>query len=183
MRRAFIVLTLSVTIVLAGLTWASPASAATLDQKVALLNSFTQPTSDSYNAWNWARNNRGAYADYALDWSTDYCTDSPDEPLGFDFRIPCWHHDFGYGNYKAVGRFPANKDHIDNAFYFDLKAKCATYSVFVRPVCYSLAWTYYQAVHFFGSVAAVSQADLDRAASYKAALERAAARRQSAPGE
>jgi hypothetical protein len=174
MRRTVITLALALAATLVGLGWASPASAATLDQKVALLSSFTQPSSGSYNAWNWARNNRGSYADYNLDWSTDYCSASPDQPLGFDFRLPCWRHDFGYRNYKAVGQFSANKSHIDDAFYFDLKAKCATYSVIVRSACYSLAWTYYQAVRNFGSLV-VRQADLDSAAAYKAALVRAGA--------
>jgi hypothetical protein len=171
MRRLLAVLTLTLAGVLAGLATASPASAATLDQKLALLSSFTQPTAASQAAWAAARNNQAAYADYHLDWSTDYCTDSPDQPLGFDFRMPCARHDFGYGNYRQVGLFPANKDRIDSAFYYDLKVKCTHYSVIVRPACYSLAWTYYQAVRNFGSVA-VSKADLDRAAAYKAALQR-----------
>ena len=81
--------------------------------------------------------------------------------------MPCWHHDFGYRNYKAVGAFSANKSRIDSMFYFDLRAKCATYNAFVRPACYSLAWTYYQAVKAFGSLR-VSQADLDKAAALKA---------------
>ena len=59
----------------------------------------------------------------------------------------------------------------DSAFYFDLKVKCGTYSWLVRPACDSLAWTYYQAVHAFGSLV-VSQATLNRAAAYKAALVR-----------
>ncbi|MDT5026603.1 MAG: hypothetical protein QOE61_3029 [Micromonosporaceae bacterium] len=67
-----------------------------------------------------------------------------------------------------MGAFPANKSRIDDAFYFDLKAKCATYNAFVRPSCNSLAWTYYQAVKAFGSLAAVSQADLDHPAHLKA---------------
>ena len=45
------------------------------------------------------------------------------------------------------------------------------YSWVVRPSCDSLAWTYYEAVHLFGALV-VSRADLDRAAAYKAALER-----------
>ena len=169
MRRPLIAFTLTFTAVLAGLGLGSPAYAVTLDQKLAVMYSFTQATSSSYAAWYYARNNQGAYADYRFDWATDYCSDSPDRPLGFDFRLPCARHDFGYGNYKLVGLFPANKDRIDSAFYFDLKAKCATYSWIVRPACYSLAWTYYEAVHFYGSVA-VSQAELDKAAVYKAAL-------------
>ena len=171
MRRALVALALSIAAALAGVAWADPANAATLDQKLTLLSSFTQPTSGSYGAWNSARTNQSAFAGYALDWSTDYCSASPDEPLGFDFRLPCWRHDFGYRNFKAVGRFPANKDRVDSAFYVDLKAKCATYSAFVRPACYSLAWTYYQAVHNFGSVV-VGADELARAAAYKASLVR-----------
>jgi len=149
------------------LALAAPAAAVTIDQKLSVLSTWSQSTTASYNAWNGARQNQGAWTAYAFDWSTDYCSDSPDQPLGFDFRIPCWHHDFGYRNYKAVGQFPANKDRIDSYFYFDLKAKCATYNVFTRPACYSLAGTYYEAVHVFGSIA-VSQSDLNRAAALKA---------------
>jgi phospholipase A2-like protein len=168
MRRTLVprtlgTLLLSLATTVAVLVVASPAQAVTADQKLALLSSFTQASTASYTAWNAARTNQSAYAAYALDWSTDYCSDSPDEPLGFDFRIPCWRHDFGYRNYKAVSAFPANKAHIDDAFYFDLKAKCATYSVIVRPACDSLAWTYYEAVHELGSIA-VSTATIGRIA-------------------
>src|SRR5205085_3991645 len=171
MRRLLSALALTVTTVLAALAAATPAHAATLDQKLAVLSAFTQATAPSQAAWAWGRANPGAYPGYGLDWSTDYCSDSPDEPLGFDFRLPCWRHDFGYRNFKAVGRFPANKDRVDSAFYVDLKAKCATYSAFVRPACYSLAWTYYQAVHNFGSVV-VGADELAQAAAYKASLVR-----------
>ena len=171
MRRTLITLVLSALALVAGLSIANPAYAVTADQRLTLINSFTQANSGSYNSWNWARTNQGAYADYSLDWSTDYCSASPDQPLGFDFRIPCWRHDFGYRNYKRINQFPGNKDHVDSAFYFDLKAKCATYNVVVRPACYSLAWTYYEAVHNFGSLA-VTKAQLDAAAAYKTALER-----------
>ena len=131
--------------------------------KLDLLSSWTQTSVTSYNAWITARNNSGQYASYGFDWSTDYCSSSPDNPLGFDFRLSCAHHDFGYRNYKAVGQFGANKDRVDSMFYADLKRKCATYSSALRPPCYSLAWTYYQAVHLFGSLAAVTPADLEKA--------------------
>ena len=121
--------------------------------------------SSSAASWRSAWQNQQAWADYSFDWSTDLCSSSPDQPLGFDFRMPCRRHDFGYRNYKAIGAFPANKDRIDDMFYADLKRKCATYSAIVRPSCYSLAWTYYQAVHNFGSLAAVKQADLNRASA------------------
>jgi hypothetical protein len=141
-----------------------PAGAVTLDQKLSVMSSWSQTSADSQNAWLAARNNQGAWAAYGFDWSTDLCSDSPDNPLGFDFKLSCARHDFGYRNYKAVGQFPANKPRIDSYFYEDLKRKCATYNVFVRPACLGLAWTYYQAVKAFGSVR-VSAADLARAAA------------------
>ncbi len=131
--------------------FAGTAHAVTAEQKVAVLSSWTQTSVDSYNAWNSARTNQGAWVEYAFDWSTDFCSSSPDNPLGFDFKLSCWHHDFGYRNYKAMGQFSANKSRLDDMFYADLKRKCATYNVFVRPACYSLAWTYYQAVRAFGN--------------------------------
>ncbi|MEU7956562.1 MULTISPECIES: phospholipase [Micromonospora] len=156
----------------------SPASAAvSTSQKLSVLSSWTQTSASSYNAWNAGRLNQAAWADYGFDWSTDYCSSSPDNPLGFTFNLSCYRHDFGYRNHKAMGIFSANKARLDSAFYEDLKRVCATYNSVVRPACTSLAWTYYQAVSIFGSVAAVSQADLDRAARMKADAERAAARR------
>ncbi|MEV6706292.1 phospholipase [Micromonospora wenchangensis] len=156
----------------------SPASAAvSTSQKLSVLSSWTQTSASSYNAWNAGRLNQAAWAAYGFDWSTDYCSSSPDNPLGFTFNLACYRHDFGYRNHKAMGIFSANKARLDSAFYEDLKRVCATYNSVVRPACTSLAWTYYQAVSIFGSVAAVSQADLDRAARMKADAERAAARR------
>ncbi|MEH1124515.1 phospholipase [Micromonospora sp. CPCC 206061] len=140
---------------------AQPAVAAPAD-KTAVLASWTQANTTSYNTWNSARSNQGAWAAYAFNWSTDYCSSSPDNPLGFDFRLSCHRHDFGYRNYKDAGQFDANKARVDSAFYSDLKRKCGTYNVAVRPACLSLAWTYYQAVKAFGSVVA-TQSDLDRA--------------------
>jgi len=160
MRRVIVLLATTVAL-LAPAGLANAATATKLD----LLSSWTQTTAVSYHAWITARNNQAQYASYGFDWSTDYCSSSPDNPLGFDFRLSCAHHDFGYRNYKAVGQFPANKARLDNMLYADLKRKCATYSSALQPPCYSLAWTYYQAVHLFGSFAAVRPADLDRAAA------------------
>jgi hypothetical protein len=134
------------------LALASPAAAVTTAEKLSVLSNWTQVSTGSYNAWNSARLNQGAWAAYGFDWSTDFCSTSPDQPLGFDFRLPCHRHDFGYRNYKAMNAFPANKSRLDDAFYNDLRTKCGTYNVFVRPACNSLAWTYYQAVRNFGSV-------------------------------
>lgn len=163
-RRTAVVIFFSV---LALLAPAAAARAATTADKLSVLSSWTQTTATSTNAWNAARVNRAPWADYNFDWSTDYCSSSPDNPLGYDFTLSCWHHDFGYRNYKAMGQFPANKDRLDNMFYADLKRKCATYSVVLQPPCYSLAWTYYEAVHVFGSLTAVSPKDIERARQLK----------------
>lgn len=48
---------------------------------------------------------RNARNPASLDWSSDNCSDSPDNPLGFPFTPGCQRHDFGYRNYKAQGRF------------------------------------------------------------------------------
>jgi hypothetical protein len=164
-RRALLAAILTV---LAVIGTAGPAYAVTAAEKAAVLSSFTQTDVSSYHRWNSARQNQGAWAAYGFTWGTDYCSASPDNPIGFDFKLSCWRHDFGYRNHKAIGAFAANKSRIDSAFYADLKRKCATYSTVVRPACYSLAWTYYQAVSVFGSLAAVSTADLERAADLKA---------------
>src|SRR5262245_23812439 len=103
--------------VLATLSVASPAAAVGIDDKLSVMSNWSQTSLTSYNAWNAARQDQAAWARYQFDWSTDYCSASPDEPLGFDFRLSCYRHDFGYRNYKAVNRFPANKPRIDDAFY------------------------------------------------------------------
>ncbi len=148
--------------VMAALAVASPAAAVTPEEKLAVLGNFTQTSSASYDAWNSARQNQPGWAAYTLNWSTDYCSSSPDNPLGFDFALSCWRHDFGYRNYKEMGQFSANKSRLDSAFYEDLKRRCARYNWAVRPACTSLAWTYYQAVRAFGNVV-VTAADLKRA--------------------
>jgi hypothetical protein len=143
------------------LALAAPAqAAASTSQKVAMATSWTQPTAASQVVWNTARLNQSHWADYAFDWSTDYCSASPDKPLGFDFRISCHRHDFGYRNFKKLSVFPANKPRLDDAFYADLKAVCTTYGVVAKQTCQALAWTYYQAVKTFGSLT-VTQAQVD----------------------
>lgn len=144
------------------------ATAASGAGKAAVLASWTQTGAGSYKAWNAARQDQRAWASFGFDWSTDYCSVSPDRPLGFDFRLSCHRHDFGYRNYRAVGGFDEAKSRIDKAFHADLLRVCDTSEAAVRPACDSLADTYYEAVVIFGSTEAVSQADLDRAARIKA---------------
>lgn len=129
--------------------WATPANAQPADKK-EVLASWTQTSQSSYNAWLSARNNQSAWAEYGFDWSTDLCSSSPDNPLGFPFELSCARHDFGYRNYKAIGEFDANKSRIDDAFYADLQRVCNGYSGASKTACDALAWTYYQAVKTFG---------------------------------
>jgi hypothetical protein len=161
-RRLLTLSTATFVALLTALGLAGPAAAVTTEQKLAVLSSWTQTSAASYNTWNTARTNQDDWVSYGFDWSTDYCSSSPDNPLGFDFRLSCHRHDFGYRNYKRMNLFPANKPRLDSAFYEDMRRRCGAYSAALRPACYSLAWTYYQAVRVFGSLR-VSQADLDRA--------------------
>lgn len=126
------------------------ASAAVPADKAAVLSEFTQPTEASHHAWYAADTDRSAWAAYAFDWSTDYCSDSPDNPLGFPFKTACARHDFGYRNYKDLGTFDANKARLDTMFYTDLRQVCTAYSGGTRTTCDNTAWTYYEAVHLFG---------------------------------
>lgn len=118
--------------------------------KPQVLSSWTQTGASSHNLWAAARANQSAWAAYAFDWSTDYCSSSPDNPFGFPFSTACARHDFGYRNYKDAGTFGANKARLDSAFYEDLKRVCARYGGATKSACNSTAWTYYQAVKVFG---------------------------------
>ncbi len=124
--------------------------------KPQLLSAWTQSSAASYDAWWAARQNQGAWSAYAFDWSTDYCSGAPDNPLGFPFQNSCARHDFGYRNYKAAGAFEANKARLDSAFHADLGRVCARYIDSTRATCDALAWTYYQGVVVFGTPASTS---------------------------
>jgi hypothetical protein len=133
------------------LTVAAPAQAETSrEQRLAFLLVLTLPTPTSYQTWDAVRLNRDSWSDFGYDWSTDYCSYSPDRPFGFDFRLSCWRHDFGYQNYRALGALAENKAHVDEAFYVDLLVVCRGYGSWRRPLCNSLAFGYYQAVVQFG---------------------------------
>ncbi|WP_405498126.1 phospholipase [Streptomyces sp. NBC_00096] len=126
--------------------------------KPQVLTGWTQPSGASQSAWAAARGNRDAWAAYGFDWSTDYCTTSPDNPFGFPFRMACARHDFGYRNYKAAMGFPAAKSRLDEMFRSDLNRVCARYAGVRRTSCEGTAWTYYQAVRAFGATPEVSVA-------------------------
>jgi hypothetical protein len=170
-RRSFAALTSALFVTLLGVAGlAQPAAAAPAD-KPAVMYSWTQTSASSYNAFFAARNNQGAWGAYGFDWSTDYCSSSPDNPFGFPFSSGCVRHDFGYRNYKKIGTFSSNKARIDSALYADLQRVCTRYSQPTKAACNSLAWTYYNAVKVFGSIN-VTQRDLDRVAAQHPVLTR-----------
>ncbi|KAK9425737.1 putative Phospholipase A2 [Seiridium unicorne] len=85
-----------------------------------------------------------------LDWDSDGCTDSPDNPLGFPYVPACNRHDFGYNNYRLQSRFTVSaKAAIDSNFQDDLYYQCEVNGSFVS-ICKALADVYYAAVVEFG---------------------------------
>ncbi|ATL84050.1 hypothetical protein DNK48_24075 [Streptomyces malaysiensis subsp. malaysiensis] len=149
MRRLVTSLAATAVTAAATIALAAPAQAVPAD-KQQVLASWTQTSASSYNTWLAARNNQGSWSAYQFDWSTDYCSSSPDNPFGFPFQTACARHDFGYRNHKAMGIFDANKGRLDSAFYEDLKRVCGAYSGATKTSCDGTAWTYYQAVKIFG---------------------------------
>ncbi|MCG8917300.1 phospholipase [Actinokineospora sp. PR83] len=108
-------------------------------------------TTDSYlfgqslNTFQTTRANR-PYAGQ-MDWSSDGCSNSPDNPFGFNFVKACYRHDYGYRNYKKQGRFTEdNRLRIDNNFKSDLYTICAG-----NWSCNRTADVYYTAVRQFGN--------------------------------
>ncbi|MFG2879216.1 phospholipase [Streptomyces sp. NPDC048337] len=129
---------------------AATAAPAVPGDKPQVLSRWTQTDAASYRAWADARDHRDTWAAYGFDWSTDYCTSSPDNPFGFPFRTACARHDFGYRNHRAAGLFAVAKSRLDEAFHADLRRVCAQYSGGRKASCDSTAWTYYQAARLFG---------------------------------
>ena len=145
---AAVALAVTATFLSTGAASAEPAN------KEQLLSSWTQTDAGSQSAWLSAAGDQGQYAEYGFDWSTDYCSYSPDNPGGFAFSNACARHDFGYRNYKALGAFAAHKSRLDSAFYEDMKRVCAAYSGEQRTSCDNTAWYYYKAVSWLGSAKA-----------------------------
>ncbi|MFG2295493.1 phospholipase [Streptomyces sp. NPDC048603] len=150
MRRAGAV-ALAAVFAVAGPAAAAPAAVPA--DKPLVLGRWTRPAAASHDAWAAARAERDRWEEYGFDWSTDYCTTSPDNPFGFPFAMACARHDFGYRNYRRAGpdAFGAAKSRLDDAFHADLRRVCARYPTAKRLSCEGTAWTYYQAVRTVGA--------------------------------
>lgn len=115
---------------------------------------------------------RNALNPSTLDWTSDGCTDSPDNPFGFPFLPACNRHDFGYNNYRLQTRFTVSaKLKIDNNLKTDLYTQCS--SVSAESACKGLADVYYAAVRAFGGDDATpGRRDTDWVLEYQNAVER-----------
>ncbi|EHK50728.1 uncharacterized protein TrAtP1_005164 [Trichoderma atroviride] len=127
---------------------ALPASEGTLSRRQTSLSAITDQLLFSTTLPDFITR-RNAKNPSTLDWSSDGCTDSPDNPFGFPFVPACNRHDFGYQNYRLQSRFTeSGKLNIDNNFKSDLYYQCQSSSV--TSVCKALADVYYAAVRAFG---------------------------------
>lgn len=115
---------------------------------------------------------RNARNPSTLDWTSDGCTSSPDNPLGFNFPPACNRHDFGYHNYRLQNRFTqSGKKRIDDNFRTDLKYQCSFENF--RSVCNGLADVYYYAVRAFGGGdAGPGRRDDEALEAYEKAVEK-----------
>ena len=93
--------------------------------------------------------------DPRLDWSTDQCSAPVVGSTGasFDFTEACLRHDFGYRNYRHLGRFDERKALVDDRFLADMRSHCATRALGERDRCYAWAKAFYLAVHHLGQLA------------------------------
>jgi hypothetical protein len=96
-----------------------------------------------------------------LDWGSDGCSSSPDNPFGFNFVKACYRHDFGYRNYKKQSRFnESTRLSIDNNFKEDLYEICNG-----NWACNRTADVYYAAVRQFGNSSLSTAQAVDKAAA------------------
>ncbi|WP_239146541.1 phospholipase A2 [Streptomyces sp. SID10815] len=145
------------------------AAAPTKAQKLSKMKSLTEDSNASTGRWLDAMNQHLAHKQaidkYKFSWKTDYCTSSPDTlPGGYNFKMACWRHDFGYRNYKSlVGNYYFKKDHkkrVDKALLRDLYSACdyrpwadpypASQRARLKAACRKTARTYYGAVSAAG---------------------------------
>ncbi|MBS1849122.1 MAG: hypothetical protein JST73_12670 [Actinobacteria bacterium] len=100
----------------------------------------------------------------ALDFGTDGCSNwflpdhMNDTGATYDFTLACWHHDFGYRNYKRfkaagmVADVEGTRGLIDMMFLDDMKADCAARPSWQQPTCKSRADLYFWLVRKYGQI-------------------------------
>ncbi|MEJ8648568.1 phospholipase [Streptomyces sp. MS1.AVA.3] len=134
-----------------GVTQGGPSKNAKLKRLYPLTRGTTQSAGD----WRLLRAQAQSGTNpYRFIWTTDYCTRLKDKPGGFDFRLSCARHDFGYRNYKAlIGKEAfkgsSHEKRIDKTFLFDMNRQCDTQpgkSASQRRACLKTAKAYYDRV-------------------------------------
>ncbi|MEU3739489.1 MULTISPECIES: phospholipase A2 [unclassified Streptomyces] len=134
---------------------ASTASTAGGPSKMGRLHELTRSTKTSVTDWRQTRKLAKAGVDrWSFRWDTDWCTRLADKPGGFDFRLSCARHDFGYRNYKAlIGKKAftgsTHERRVDKAFLFDMNRQCAAQphkTKAERTKCRKKAKAYYDRV-------------------------------------
>jgi hypothetical protein len=90
----------------------------------------------------------------SLDWTDDGCSNSPDEPLGFNFLPSCQRHDFAYRNFKTQNRFTEKeRERIDKNFLTDLENMCGEERApRKKKSCKKVAEFYYGTVRRLGGL-------------------------------
>ncbi|MFW6693685.1 phospholipase [Streptomyces sp. MAR4 CNX-425] len=135
----------------------SVAVSASKKEKLKYLGVYTLADNDESRQMYWTaldRFTRLGKNPFKFDWSTDYCSGSPDKPGGFNFKDPCRRHDFGYRNYKKLRAFSEkNKARVDTMFLHDMRRICSVQPGFYswqRDGCRKTAQKYYSAVRVVG---------------------------------
>ena len=147
------------TLALVGVLGTATAADAVPADKPQVLASWTQTSASSYSQWTAARSNQAAWSAYGFNWTTDYCSSSPDNPFGFPFSTSCARHDFGYRNYKRQGRWnETNRLRIDDNFKSDMYQQCGS-----NWACKRTADLYYAAVREFGGSASSTATSIQNA--------------------
>ncbi|MGW7634899.1 phospholipase [Streptomyces decoyicus] len=99
--------------------------------KYQRLYQLTRSTTTSVKDWRRTRELAQSGVDrWGFIWSTDWCTKLADKPGGFNFKLSCARHDFGYRNYKKMMgkeafRHSKHERRVDKAFLFDMNNQCA----------------------------------------------------------
>ncbi|KAH3908223.1 hypothetical protein HBI56_191120 [Parastagonospora nodorum] len=144
-------------------------SAPTVDPRQSSLEEITDSYVFSISISEFNSNRNGQVGPAELDWNSDGCSSSPDNPFGFDFKDSCNRHDFGYRNFKKQSRFEANKARIDSNFKQDMFNQCQNERF--KEACRATATIYYEAVKAFGRKRAAEIREARRAAEEMEAKE------------
>lgn len=136
--------------------------AQTLQQQKTTVDNLLHQSAVSFASQASSASFRDANSD--LDFTSDGCSNwflpdhMNDTGATYDFTAACWHHDFGYRNYKrfkAGGLVPdpeGSRKRIDDMFHADMDANCAPRSAWERPTCYARSDLYYDLVRKYGSL-------------------------------